>query len=233
MKRALVAASAVGAYVWVVKPWHERWGATDAEVTAALPGDDFVAEPAKQITRAITIDARREDVWPWLVQLGADRAGFYSYDWLENLFGLGIHSADDVVDAWQDLRVGDVVRANRAGTGGWYVVDLRPSEALVLKVADLTAGRPLRRNEQLRWEFLWTFALRSAASGQTRLVVRERVAFGSPLTRALMSPLGLVSFVMSHRMMRGIKARAERRVPAATEPRSERAAAAASESGHR
>ena len=206
------AASAVGlvvVYERRVKPWQERWGATDDELALALPGDEFVAEPASQVTRAITIDAPREEVWPWIVQLGADRGGFYTYDWLENLFGLDIHSASDIVDEWQDLDVGHVVHADRSRTGGWYVVDLRPQEALVLAVGDLAAGRPLRRDERLKWEFLWTFALRDAPGGGTRLLVRERVAFGSAVTRVLMSPVGVVSFVMSRRMMLGIKERAE------------------------
>jgi hypothetical protein len=200
---------AIVGYRRVVKPWHERWGATDEELLLPLPGDDLVAEPADQVTRAVTIAAEPEDVWPWLVQIGADRAGFYSYDWLENLFGLGIHSADDVVEAWQQREVGDVVYANRAGTGGWCVMDLRPNEALVLATANMAENRPLRRDEQLRWEFLWTFALRRAPAGGTRLLVRERTGFGSAATRALLSPLGPVSFIMSRRMMLGIKARAE------------------------
>jgi hypothetical protein len=208
---AAVAAGSVAAYARVVRPWHQRWGATDEELDVALPGDDMVAEPASQTTRAVTIDASPHDVWPWIVQLGADRGGFYSYDWLENLFGLRIHSAGEIVDAWQDLRVGDVVYANRARTGGWYVVDLRPYKAMVLKVAKLAAGRPLQRDEQLRWEFLWTFAVRSSTPGSTRLIVRERVAFDSALTRALMAPVGLVSFLMTRRMLLGVKARAEGR----------------------
>jgi hypothetical protein len=140
---------------------------------------------------------------------GADRGGFYSYDWLENLFGLQIHTADDIVEAWQDLAVGDFVAADRAGTGGWYVVELRPNEALALKVANLAAGRQLRRDEQLRWEFLWTFAQRPTASGGTRLLVRERVAFDCEATRLLMAPVGPVSFVMTRRMLLGVKARVE------------------------
>ena len=217
MKRALLAGvAAVGmaavGYERLVKPWQERWGATEAERVMSLPGDDLVAEPASQVTRAITIAAEPEEVWPWLVQVGADRAGFYSYDWLENLLGLGIHSASRVVDEWQDLGLGDVVRADRAGTAGWYVMDLRPAEALVLQTANLVAGRPLRRDEQLKWEFLWTFALRPVPTGGTRLLVRERTGFDSALTEALLAAVGLVSFVMSRRMMLGIKARAEGRL---------------------
>jgi hypothetical protein len=87
---------------------------------------------------------------------------------------------------------------------------VRPGEVLVLKVANLAAGRPTRRDENLKWEFLWTFALQPVGSGGTRLLVRERVAFDSAVSRVLMAPLGLASFVMTRRMMLGIKSRAER-----------------------
>ena len=193
----------------LLRPWHMRWGATDEEVQTHLPGDELVVPPADQTTRAITIDAPPEQVWPWVVQIGADRGGFYSYDWLENLFGLGIHSADRIVPEWQTRAVGDFVAADSAGTGGWYVMEVRPNDALVLKVADVEAGRPIERDEALRWEFVWTFAMCAGRDGTTRLLVRERVAFGSLVTQFLMAPLGLVSFVMTRRMMLGIKSRAE------------------------
>ena len=207
----LVGAGAVSALAWrkVVGPWQERWGATDAEVATALPGDDLVAEPADQVTRAITIDAPPEAVWPWVVQLGADRGGFYSYECLENLFGLDIHNADTIVPEWQHREVGDLVPADAKGSGGWYVMEIVPGEALVLQVGDVTAGRPIHRDEQLRWEFLWTFVVRPAPGGRSRLIVRERVAFGSRLTELAMSPIGVVSFVMTRAMLLGIKARAE------------------------
>jgi hypothetical protein len=215
--KSLVAAVTVAgglavAYERWLKPWQERWGATDEEVALALPGDEFVEEPAAQLTRAITIEATREEVWPWIVQLGADRGGFYTYDRLENLFGLDIHSADAIVDEWQHLEVGHVVYADRAQTSGWYVVDLLPQEALVLKVGDPAAGRPFRRDEKLKWEFQWTFALRDTPAGGTRLLVRERVAFDSAITRAIMAPIGPVSFVMTRGMLLGIKARVESRI---------------------
>jgi hypothetical protein len=216
MRPKLLAAAAVGAvgtviaYERIVRPWQERWGATDAEVVLPLPGDDVVSEPAGQITRAITIDAAPEDVWPWLMQIGADRGGFYSYDALENLFGLQVHSADEVVPEWQQLAVGDLVTAIRSGAGGWYVADLRPEEALVLQVADVAAGRPARRDDPAGWEFSWTFALRPTLDGRTRLLIRERVAFGRRRTRVAMAPVGLVSFVMTRKMLLGIRRRVER-----------------------
>lgn len=207
--RAAALPAAIVLYEALLKPWHERWGATESEMIEILRGDHLVAEPAHQATRAISIEAAPGQVWPWIAQLGADRGGFYSYDWLEDQFGLDIHSATDIRQEWQDLSVGDVVYANRARTGGWYVADLKPGELLVLTMADLLRDRPVRRDEGLRWEFLWTFALRSEDGTRTRLIVRERVAFGSILSRWLMAPMGLVSFVMTRKMMYGIKARAE------------------------
>jgi hypothetical protein len=204
-----LSAAAVG-YQKLLRPWQERWGARDDEVRAALVGDELVAEPASQSTRAITIEAPPERVWPWVVQLGADRAGFYSYDWLEDLFGLGIHSADRVVPDWQHRSVGELVAANASGSGGWYVAKMVPGQVLVLQLADVAHGRPARRDGRTRWEFVWIFALQDQGDGRTRLLVRERAGFGSTAVRLLMGPVGMVSFVMTQKMLRGIKARAER-----------------------
>ena len=187
------------------------WGATRAEAVGALPGDLLVDEPAFQVTRAVTVDAPPASVWPWLMQLGADRGGFYSYEWLENLFRLGIHNTDELVAAWQHRAVGDVVWADAKRRGGWYVVESRSHEALVLQMANIVAGRPARRTDKGGFEFLWAFVLQpGTARGTTRLLVRERVAFGRPTVRLLVSPMGWASFVMTRRMLLGIKARAER-----------------------
>jgi hypothetical protein len=209
LRATLVGAVIGGAYARWLQPRNERWGATDSEVAVPLPGDEFVADPATQNTRAITIDAPPESVWPWLAQIGADRGGFYSYDALENLFRLDIHSADHIVDEWQDLQVGDVVYATRGRGGGWYVADVRPGSILVLRAADLARARPTRRTDRGGWEFVWIFALLDRGDGTTRLLVRERMAVGSTLTRLLMTPLGPVSFLMTRRMMLGIKDRCE------------------------
>lgn len=88
-----VGAGTVLAYRTLLRPWHERWGASDEEVAAHLPGDDLIVGAASQATRAITIDAPADVVWGWLIQIGAERGGFYSYDRLEDLFGLSSTSA--------------------------------------------------------------------------------------------------------------------------------------------
>ena len=214
MRRSVAVAAtggiALAADERVIRPWQERWGATDDEVATALPGDDLTAEPADEHTRAITIDAPPEQIWPWLVQLGADRGGFYSYTWLENVFGLDIHNADEIVPAWQDVSVGDVVWADRGRTGGWIVELIRPNQLLVLKVADVGRRRTARRDEGIGFEFQWTFVLRPLPTGGTRLLVRERVGFGRRVTRWVMAPVGTVSFLMTRRLLLGIKERAER-----------------------
>lgn len=210
IRLATVAGASIVTYRKLLRPWHERWGATDEEVDAPLPGDELTAEPASQATRGITIAAPPEDVWPWVIQIGADRGGFYSYDWLENLFGLGIHSSDEIVPKWQQRAVGELMYGNRKGSGGWYVMEVRPNEALVVKTANLKTSRPLQRDESPAfWEFTWAFVLKKQANETTRLLVRERVGFGSRISRLLIAPLGPASFVMTRQMMRGIKARAE------------------------
>jgi hypothetical protein len=213
MRRSFAVAGAGAAVAavagWkVFERWHRSWGATDEEVVMELPGDELTAGAVEQSTRAVTVDATPHDVWPWVVQLGADRGGFYSYDWLENLFGLEIHSADAIVPEWQRLDVGDMVYSDNERKSGWIIVKVVPDEALVMKQADMKLGRAMNRNEGLGFEFQWTFALRPLPTGGTRLLVRERVAYGRRLTRWLMSPVGLVSFVMTRKMLLGIAQRA-------------------------
>ena len=105
-----VSAIACGvAYVRVVEPWFRRWGATDDEVTGTLPVDELVEAGTRTTTRAITVQAPIQEVWPWLVQIGQDRAGFYSYTWLENMVGARMRNALSVHPEWQDRFPGDAV----------------------------------------------------------------------------------------------------------------------------
>jgi hypothetical protein len=213
MRRSVMAAgvgvAAIVGWRTAFTPWQRNWGATEEEIASALPGDALTPPPVTQRTRAITIAAPPETVWPWLVQMGADRGGFYSYALMENLFGLQIHNADRIHHEWQQLAVGDMLWADRRRRGGWVVEHLEPNVALVLKTADPKTGRVATHDQGVGFEFQWTFALRPDPLGGTRLLIRERTAVGRRLTRWLMTPVGLVSFVMTRRMLDGIRLRAE------------------------
>ena len=98
--RILAAASVAGAYLGVLRPWQLRWGSTDEEIEQGMPGDDLVDRPTFKATRAVTVEAAPEHIWPWLLQIGINRAGWYSYDWLDNL---GRPSATEIIPELQDL----------------------------------------------------------------------------------------------------------------------------------
>jgi hypothetical protein len=190
-----LAAGALGAvvvlvvYRLAVQPWQHRWGATDEEVTGTLPGDGIIPAAAST-TRAIAIAAPPEQVWPWLVQLGYGRAGWYSYDWIDND---GRPSADRIRPELQDLNVGDQIL---------MVPGMGP------RVRELVPGRHLLAGDAETGT--WCLAIRPAPGG-SRLVSRWRI--DGRLTPAtafwvLLSDPG--AFIMERRMLKGIKARAER-----------------------
>jgi hypothetical protein len=187
-----------------------RWGATDEEIDTALPGDELVARADLTATRAITIHADADAVWPWIAQLGQGRGGFYSYDFLENLVGCDIHSADRIVSEWQSVTVGAEV--NLHPEVALTAVLIEPGRALVLRGAVPVGRAPAP------YDFTWAFVLREKPGGPTRLVVRERYGYARWWTPLLVEPVELISFVMSRRMMRGIRQRAERAVRAAAAP---------------
>jgi hypothetical protein len=208
--RAALLGAAVGGYLTQVRPWHLRFGATDEEVERDLPGDDLMRRAQVESTRGITIDARPDDVWPWIVQLGQDRGGFYTYDWLENLFGLGIHSTDRILAEWQHRDVGDFVRGGAWGRAGWYVMEIEPPDVYVLQAGDERTGRPLESNEPPIGAFTWAFVASESEDGQTRLVVRARYGHTRWVARPIVEVIEAANFIMTERMLRGIKYRAER-----------------------
>jgi hypothetical protein len=193
---------AAAAYIRFARPRQLRWGATDQESEGPLAGDDLIANPDLTATRAITVGTSADQVWPWIAQLGQGRGGFYSYDFLENLVGCDIHSADRILAESQDVGVGDQVKLHPEV--GLAVAALERGRSLVLR-----GGVPIG-NTSPPYDFTWAFVLRKQPDGTTRLLVRERYAYTRRWAPFLVEPVTVVSFVMSHKMLRGIRDRAAR-----------------------
>jgi hypothetical protein len=197
-------AATVACTVAVARSWSLRWGATLEEFDGTLPGDDLMARADMSATRAITIRAEAAAVWPWIAQLGQGRGGFYSYDALENLIGCKIHSADRVVPEWQSIAVGDEVRLHPEG--GLEVAAVDPGRALVLRGAVPMGSTPPP------YDFTWAFIVLDAPDGTSRLIVRERYGYVNGWAPLMVEPVSCVSFLMSRRMLLGIRDRAEQAI---------------------
>ena len=210
---ALIAGTLAGAPV--LRRRYNRWGATDEELVRPMPGDELVVDPKLTYTRAITIDAPPEDVWPWLVQYGQGRGGFYSYDAVENLIGCDIHSTDEILPEHQHLAVGDLIRSGGKDTFPcWIVMQVDPPSTLVLQgagtpaeveVPEIVDEVPERGYVASTWQWL----LEPVDDGRrTRLIVRQRCTY-SPNQSVLWHVIEPLNFVMERKMLLGIKARAE------------------------
>ncbi|HXF60114.1 MAG TPA: hypothetical protein VNK95_00775 [Caldilineaceae bacterium] len=200
---------ALGVYFLAVWPWISRWGATDEEVQQALPGDELVPAPAFVATKAVTIHAPAEVVWSWLVQLGVDRGGMYSYLWVENwLLRLGVANSDTIRPEWQTLQVGDFIRftppdyALNPGPG-LHVTAIEPQRALVGCFG--LENRPPDCAQGGAWQFV----LVPVDEGATRLLLRGRNPGGSALAAAGGKVAHAFQFYMERKMLLGIKERAE------------------------
>jgi hypothetical protein len=186
-------------YVFAIRPWHLKWGATADEVRRSLPGDDLVRYPRYETTRGITINAPVAAVWPWLVQIGQSRGGFYSYDRLANLLGCDIISVGRIIPELQQLEVGDAVRMCREGRGlpALEVARVHPRRELVLRGGD---------------RYSWAFVLDELNARTTRLLSRER-GYCDPGWLAPFMYVEPIDFLMMRKMLKGIKERAERVAP--------------------
>jgi hypothetical protein len=178
--------------------WHLRWGATDAEAAAAMPGDALIPNPSFAATRAITIAAPPEDEWPWIVQLGTGRAGWYSYDLFDNA---ARSSADRILPQFQAIRVGD-----------WVPMSSTANETTAFKVKAFEANR------RLLWakpDSSWAWLLTPIDGGHTRLVTRLKERYpwrtspGLALLTAVLFEFG--DFPMMRKLLLGIRRRAEQR----------------------
>lgn len=189
----IVCATGVSVVVYLLwlRPWHLRWGATDEELERAMPGDELVTNPDLAATRGLAVDARPEEIWPWLVQIGYRRAGFYSYDRLDNA---GLPSAERVLPEYQNLKIGDKIPLDRVNR--MDVVVFEPPRVMVW---DLPEDR-----------FSWAWGLYPEGDGRTRLVTRVRMKYTwrfPVIIWYFMIDAG--DFMMMRKCMLGIKRRAE------------------------
>ena len=197
----ILAAIAVILVVTVIllTPSMDRWGASDQEISAVFPGDELVPSPASFVNRSVTINASPEEIYPWLLQLGAGKGGFYSYAWLENLMQCRIVNADSIHPEWQDLQVGDEVKMSLASSAPppYTVAMLVPNQAMVLGHQD-----------NGEWVDLWQFVLAPQDGGSTRLVLRTRTM----MTGGFWDIIHPGVFIMERGMLLGIKMRAEQQL---------------------
>jgi len=190
-----------------------RWGSTDDEVNKTLPGDDLVPHSKGGYTHAVTIRASTAKVWPWLVQLGQGRGGFYSYDSLENMVGCNIHSVDRILPELQHLEVGDRILIHPGGQG-YTVAAIAPERMLVLlERVDTQSGNTFELTEKMPDKYLnqsWVFFLERIDRSTTRLISRSRNDWSQSLVNTLVYGIfGPISLVMDRKMLLGIKKRAE------------------------
>jgi len=180
----------------MLTPWMDRWGATDAEIQATFPGDELVPEPASFHNRAITIQASPALIYPWLVQLGADKGGMYSYTALETMIACPQVNADVIHKGWQALKVGDPMRMCLEGSGPppYLVALLVPNQAVVLG-----------HKENDEWVDLWQLVIMPQPDGSSRLIQRTRTMMVGGIWNVIHPGV----FIMERGMLLGIKDRAE------------------------
>jgi len=184
-------------YWFPIRRWMGRWGTTPLDLSRVMAGDGLIADPTYSGTMAVIVNARPEDIWPWLVQMGYQRGGLYSYDWLDRLFGfLDRPSTARILPEFQHLAVGDEIPLGRGP--GWPVASMEPPRALVLD---------MRNMGSIDW--VWQFGLYTVDEKQTRLVSRSRVHARTIWAWLLTSAIEPAGFIMTRRMLLGLKQRAE------------------------
>lgn len=206
---APIAAGAASLAAVVVTGAHRRLGATADEARAALPGDDLLPGAQAQNDRACTIAAPPSSVWPWIAQLGQNKAGFYSFEGLENLVGCQITGATRIHPEWQDVAVGD--RFTLHPDIALRVAEVEPGRALV--VSSQGADAPGDMDFDTTWAFCLS-PVTTNGSSATRLHLRERYATSSRATRAMIEVTSVISAVMTWRMMTNLRGLVDRNVEA-------------------
>ena len=209
---ALIGVLALGVYALAVRPGLIRWGATDAEVNGPFPGAEIIPGGTRSGAMAVTIDAPPAAVWPWLAQMGVDRALWYTWDYWRPW---GLRSADRIHPEWQNIAVGYRMPATPKGSTWWEVAALEPGRFLGLRMSvDLTGRRfdPKGAWPRFYSDSLWAFLLKPLPGNRTRLVVSGYWAFRPRWLRGIVGFLFLEpsTWLMQTRQFAGLKRRAER-----------------------
>ncbi|BBX18500.1 SRPBCC family protein [Mycolicibacterium duvalii] len=191
--------------LYAARRYFRDWGTTKEESTSVLPGDHLLAAPVLQATEGVWIEAAAEQVWPWLVQMGQDRGGLYSFEALENALGLDYRNADRIHPEWQDLAVGDPVRLVPRGWLG-----LRHGVEMTVAAIDAPHSIVLRAAPpQLPWEMVWSFHLLPHWEDRCRLLIRSRLALRHPGEVAFAELAGPARAFVTRGMLLGVKRRVE------------------------
>ena len=226
-------AAASGAYL--LRRLGRRWGASDDEVHRSMPGDELILHPMVESTHAITVQSSASEVWPWLVQMGMDRGGWYSDpEWWDGMAervlwsflaseektGYSIRaepSAGRIIEKFQDLKVGDILLDGPPGTAFFTVATLEKNRVLALYsnshvryiVPPVLRDNP---NVNIQGEFSWVFILDKVDAEATRLILRTRINYGPRMFRILTRPFFWpIDFVLARKTLWGIKWRVEQR----------------------
>lgn len=205
MWKGVAALGLGGAGLYAARRFYRNWGTTKEECETRLAGDELVGSPAVQTTEGVWIDASASEVWPWLVQMGQDRGGLYSYEALENAVGLHYRNADRIHPEWQQLGVGDVIRLVPQGWLG-----LR--DGVALPVAEIVEGQSIVLRQEpgrLPWDGVWSFHVMPHWEDRCRLLVRSRSRMRLPGEVIGAELAGPVVSLMTRGMLLGIKRRAE------------------------
>jgi hypothetical protein len=208
------------ALLYGARQFYRNWGTTKEECHMTLPGDELIGRPVVQATEAVWIDAPAGVVWPWLVQMGQDRGGLYSYQTLENFVGLDYHNADRIHPEWQHLAPGDVMRL---APKGWFGV----RDGIVMTVVDVTEQQSIvlrMTPPEHLWDAVWSFHLIPHWEDRCRLLIRTRIRLRHPGEVLVTELAGPAKALMTRGILLGIKRRVECQLQGE--------AAAATASGH-
>jgi hypothetical protein len=205
MTRKIARVALAAAFLYAARRYFRNWGTTKDECRMSLLGDELVGGPVIQTTEAVWINTSANSVWPWLVQMGQDRGGLYSYETLENLVGLGYHNADRIHPEWQGLVAGDEMRLVPKGWMGLH-------EGITMRVVEIVEEQSLvlrAMSPDQHWNTIWSFHVIPHWEDRCRLLIRTRTRLRHPGEVLITELAGPAKALLARGILRGIKRRAE------------------------